>query len=198
MPRAANLTRDEIIERSLARFWTYGYLGTSIDDLTRETGATRHALYQTFGGKRDLFLACLDAYRDAVVTPAFARVEEKDSGLAEIAGYFEHQIARGEAHGLPGPGCLIANTMTEMAPHDDEIAAHVHAHHARLAAGFRRALANASRGAGLSRKELGEFAELLATSAQGLWSFSRTVTDAADLRRFVTTLLHLIEHRIAS
>lgn len=197
MPRPRNHSREDVVRSAMRRFWKHGYGATSIDDLVRETGATRHALYQDFGGKRELFLACLDTYPEACVTPAFARVERDGADLEDIAAFLEVRIAAAEARGLPGVGCLFANTQTELAPHDSEVAARIRAHHERLVSGFRNALRNAApRGRRPAPAQLNELASLLAVSAQGLWSASRTVTDAGVLRRYAATLLDLVQRRL--
>jgi TetR/AcrR family transcriptional repressor of nem operon len=199
MPRPATQTPERIVASAMLRFWKHGYGATSVDDLVRETGTSRHALYQAFGGKRALFLACLDAYPAVSVRPAFARVEREGADLKDIADFFEHQIARAEARGLPGQGCLFANTMTEVAPHDAAVAARVQAHNARLAAGFRRALGNSvPAGRRVPPRLLDELSGFLAISAQGLWSASRTIDDVAVLRRYAATLLQLVQHRLAA
>jgi TetR/AcrR family transcriptional repressor of nem operon len=199
MSRPRTQTPQNIVERATRRFWKHGYGATSIDDLVRETGTSRHALYQSFGGKRELFLACLDAYPASVVTPAFARVEREKADMDDVAAFFEQRIASAEARGLPGAGCLFANTMTEAAPHDADIAARVRAHNERLAAGFRNALRNSlPRGRRVSPALLDELALLLAVSAQGLWSASRTIADAQLLRSYARTLLDLVRQRLAA
>ncbi len=190
MPRPKSQTRERMVARALPRFWRYGYGATSIDDLVRAIGASRHALYQEFGDKRGLFLACLDYYRDAFVTPAFGRVEQAEAGLDEIAGFLDYQITQSERAGLPGVGCLFANTMTEVAPHDPEIAARVRAHNTRLARGFARALRHAAHG-NLSRQTAEQLGEALAASTQGLWSVSRVTADAQTLRQHAAAMLHL-------
>jgi len=178
-----------MVARALPRFWRHGYGATSIDDLVRATGASRHALYQEFGDKRGLFLACLDHYRDAVVTPAFGQVEQPGADLEAIAAFLEYQIARSERAGLPGLGCLFANTMTELAPHDPEIAARVRAHNRRLATGFARVLRREALGGGLSRRASEQLGEALAAGVQGLWSVSRVTADAQTLRQHAAALL---------
>lgn len=181
----------------MLRFWSHGYGATSIDDLVRETNSSRYSLYQAFGGKRGLFLACLDAYPAVAVTPAFARVERADATLEDIEQFFEQQVARMEADGFPSRGCLFANTMTETAPHDADIAVRVRAHNERLATGFRLALRNSlPAGRRPPPRQLEDLAMLLAISAQGLWSASRTMADAAVLRRSFATLLQLVRRRL--
>jgi TetR/AcrR family transcriptional regulator, transcriptional repressor for nem operon len=194
MPRTAAHSTDEIINAAMLHFWQNGYHATSVDDLVTATGVNRHAIYSGIGGKSELYRRGFAAYRATVVNPAFSAVEQVDAGLDAIGGFFEFQIARAEAAGLPGPGCLVANAMTETAPHDPQIADEVAAHNTRLKAGFVHALANENRQ--LSRIEIEALADFLVVAAQGLWSMSRVVTSAAPLRGHVSTILSLLQARL--
>lgn len=194
MSRPPKVDEIAVLDAATWRFWRFGYHNSSIDDLVRCTGTTRHFLYSAFGSKRGLFLRCLDRYREQVVDPAFGPVEKADATLVEIRAYFETQISRAAKSGLPGPGCLIANSMTETAPHDADVMAVVEAHNRRLASGFATALRNQS-GGRLPASEIRALAEMLSSSAQGLWSWSRSVSQPAPLRRFIKTLVQLIEWR---
>jgi len=168
-----------------------------MDDLVRSTKVSRHGIYAAFGGKQKLFLACLDAYSQSVVTPAFAEVEQDGADLNSIAAFFEQQIARGEAFGLPGPGCLMTNTMTEAAPHDPMVMRRVAKHNQRLRAGFFNALLNSQgRSSRIADAQVSELALLLQTFAGGLWSYSRTTLHAEELRQAVRVFLELVEERI--
>ena len=193
MPRVPALPAETLRDRAMQIFWLHGYAATSMDALVRGTGSSRQQIYKHFAGKHGLFLACLAAYQDAVVTPAFAAVEAPGAEVHAIANYLHTQIDAAAALGLPGPGCLIANSATECAPHDAAIDGHVQAHHARLQRGFENVFENtAPQLDATARTELAEFVTL---AAQGLWSYSRTVTSTAPLRRQADTLLQLIEAR---
>ena len=194
MPREANMTREEIIAASMLQFWRHGYHATSMEKLVAATGANRQAIYSSFGGKRSLYLRCFAAYYDAVVAPALEDLRSSAAGLREIEQYFETQIALAEHGGLPGPGCLVANAATETAPHDEMAADEVRKHMARLTKGFLNALGNAA--PELPPEEAEALAELLASFAQGLWSFSRTVSDPAILRRQAKTAISLLMERV--
>jgi len=194
MPRAKSQSKDEIIRKAMALFWDHGYEALSMDILVKETGSSRHAIYSDFGGKRELFIACLQTYQEWIVTPAFAPVEEKAAGLEALEAYFDERISFHEASGLPGPGCLIANTMTEIAPRDEEIMGYVCAYNQRLEAGFLNVLTRMNQQSGRrNRQELEELASLLVIATQGLWSASRTLTDITTLRRYTSNLIYFIE-----
>jgi TetR/AcrR family transcriptional regulator, transcriptional repressor for nem operon len=183
-----------MIDAAMRHFWQNGFHATSMDDLVKATGLNRHAIYSGVGGKSELYRLGFTAYRDGIVTPAFSAVEQADADLSAIGDFFECQIARAEAAGLPGPGCLVANATTETAPRDPQIADEVAAHHARLKAGFAQALTNENQT--VTHAEVDALADFLVVAAQGLWSMSRTVTSAAPLRAHVSTILSLLRARL--
>ena len=196
MPRARAQTPEDVLAAAMRQFWQHGYHATSVQDLVRSTGTSRHILYSDAGGKHELYTKCFAAYREQVVDPAARVLEESHDGLEALAAYFEMQICLAEKDGLPGPGCMIANAMTEIAPHDPAIAALVTAHHNRLTAAFAAALRRAAPDTPDTETE--ELAEFLFTSAQGLWALSRTVKTAAPSRSYAATLLDLISSRFHS
>ncbi|MEM7270915.1 MAG: TetR/AcrR family transcriptional regulator [Pseudomonadota bacterium] len=195
MPREKTYTSAQLADRAFQHFWFEGYNASSMDDLVKATAVSRHGIYSEFGGKKNLFLACFDRYQDLIVSPAIAPVESPDATIADIAAYFETQIALAEELGLPGPGCFVANALTEMAPHDADVLARVQAHNDRLRRGFRTAIQNSARTD--ENFELNETTEALLTFATGLWSMSRISTDAAALMGAVASYLTTLERRLS-
>lgn len=65
MPRGRprNFDLDEAIGKAMVVFWTKGYEGTTIPDLTEAIGINRPSLYAAFGNKEGLFKLALDRYR---------------------------------------------------------------------------------------------------------------------------------------
>jgi len=53
---------EEALAAALRVFWTKGYEGASLTDLTEAMGITRPSLYAAFGNKEDLFKLALDLY----------------------------------------------------------------------------------------------------------------------------------------
>lgn len=167
-----------------------------MDDLVKATVVSRHGIYAEFGGKKGLFLACFDRYQELVVTPAFSSVERPGATLADVAAYFETQIALAEDMGLPGPGCFVANAATEMAPHDADVRARVDAHNCRLREGFRNALFTTRTLKTSTDNDVAEMADALLMFATGLWSMSRVAADAGVLRSSVTAILTSFQRRL--
>jgi TetR/AcrR family transcriptional regulator, transcriptional repressor for nem operon len=198
MPRVKNHTTENFLSAAMQQFWRHGYAGSSMDDLVRVTDVSRHGIYTEFGGKQQLFLSCLAVYQAQIVTPAFSQVEAKDAKLGAIADFYEFQITRGERRGLPGPGCLIANTLCEFGTSNAEVTAVLAAHNERLRCGFSRALRSEQRArGGHSTSAAADLACVLVPFTHGLWTLSRSEPEATVLRRTVKTLLQLIQERLS-
>lgn len=194
MPRPRSKSRDELISSAMGVFWENGFNATSIEDLVATTGVGRGGIYSDFGGKEDLFLACLEAYRACFADPAMHVLTSTTEGLSSIEAYFDFFIALHEKRGMPGPGCFIANTMTELAPHHAGVRRIVNTHSADLKAAFETSLAQEARTSDLQidKTEIAEIAEFLVTSSQGLWSYGKSISDIRILKRFKETLLGLL------
>src|SRR6476659_10099375 len=53
---------EEALAQALRVFWSKGYEGASLTDLTEAMGITRPSLYAAFGNKEALFKKTLDLY----------------------------------------------------------------------------------------------------------------------------------------
>jgi AcrR family transcriptional regulator len=62
MGRPREFDIDEALAAAMRVFWTKGYDGASMADLTDATGISRPSLYSAFGNKEALFKKALDRY----------------------------------------------------------------------------------------------------------------------------------------
>lgn len=96
---------DDALAKALRIFWTKGYEGTSLNDLTEAMGITRPSLYAAFGNKEALFRKALDLYERekleyigrALEEPTARRVAE-----ALLRGAVENASSSDEPHGCLG------------------------------------------------------------------------------------------------
>ncbi len=119
MSRYQEFDTKEALHQAMKLFWHNGYEATSIADLLKATGLSKSSLYATFGGKRDLFLAAFDAYRNA-------RREEADMMLSQSPAregvrHFYQIILEGAKADEFTNGCMSINQAVEMAPHDEDV-----------------------------------------------------------------------------
>ncbi len=81
MPRPATFNADDVLERAMLTFWTYGYAGTSIADLVERTELLRGSIYHTFGDKRSLYIQTLERYGHMALQQAAAFWNEAEPSL---------------------------------------------------------------------------------------------------------------------
>ena len=62
MGRARAFDAEEALERAMTVFWSKGYDGASLSDLTEAMGISRPSLYAAYGNKEELFRKALERY----------------------------------------------------------------------------------------------------------------------------------------
>ncbi|MFE0462070.1 TetR/AcrR family transcriptional regulator [Kitasatospora sp. NPDC058965] len=186
MARPREFDPDTVLDRAMLRFWERGYRATSVEELVKATGVRPGSLYGAFpGGKHALFVKSLERYAALVVPQKLGELAAASASLPEVRGYFDGLVAD-----LLSPqgrqGCLLVNAAIEDAAEDDEAAAVVRGHHARLERCMAAALGNAVR-RGEVRADLdpGLAAKMLLASCQGLMVIGKANPDGVVLRAVV-------------
>ncbi len=102
-------------------FWAKGFEATSMADLCNCTGLHKGSLYQAFGDKHQLFMNALRHYSDVEFREVAAVAFTSDSPLQNIRAAID-KITEDAGQ---EKGCLIINSMVELAPHDEDVRATV-------------------------------------------------------------------------
>jgi TetR/AcrR family transcriptional repressor of nem operon len=167
MGRARTFDVEEVLDMALEMFWQRGFDGTSIQALCEVTNLQPGSVYAAFGSKRDLFVAAVRRYIETVSAEAVDRVNGAPSGLQGLREYFAHLIDA-MVDGKRRWGCLITNSLVELAAHDPDLAGVFQLHLAHLQTSFAAALARA-RAEGELRPGVGpEAAGMLVALVQGM------------------------------
>lgn len=96
---------DEALTAALRVFWSKGYEGASLTDLTEAMGITRPSLYAAFGNKESLFRKALDLYeREKLDYMAQALEAPTARGVAErlLRGTYAMQANEWDPKGCLG------------------------------------------------------------------------------------------------
>lgn len=106
--------KDEALDKAMRLFWSNGYSGTSINDLTATLGINKPSLYAAFGNKEQLFKASLDHYVACYGEPQFQKLyEPEDASLEERLKAYMLSVAKLVTDpGLP-KGCLLVKSTCE-------------------------------------------------------------------------------------
>lgn len=194
MARPRSFDEAQVLDESMQVFWRQGYEGTSVDDLVRATGLSRSSLYQAFSNKRGVLEASMQHYRDTRVEGMVAILERPNVGIDNLIGFFMQfdSVAREFPERL-AMGCMITNTVAEMAVVDSALRPTADGYFARLRGAFLSALNSA--------EELGEIddgtaatrSRMLSTMAIGLFVMMRGNPDIEDVLSIVGSTTELIE-----
>jgi TetR/AcrR family transcriptional repressor of nem operon len=98
-------------------FWNQGYEGTSLKDLCSATGLHKGSLYQAFGDKHQLFLKSLKYYMEQSFKEVAASAYLHDSPMKNLRSLLSEITEKC----IKGEGCMVINSLVEMAPHDQEV-----------------------------------------------------------------------------
>jgi AcrR family transcriptional regulator len=165
MGRPRSFDIDKALDRALQVFWQKGYEGTSLSDLTKATGVNRPSLYAAFGNKETLFRKALDRYTEG---PAAYVREALEEPRARVVA---ERLLRGAVDLLTNPrtpqGCLMVQGALSCGEAADPIRQELVLRRAAGQAAIRQRFKRAIRDGDLP-----------------------VGTNAADLARFVATVIH--------
>jgi AcrR family transcriptional regulator len=98
---------DQALDRALEVFWTRGYEGATLPELTRAMGINRPSLYAAFGNKEQLFRKALERYQTgpmSFLSEALRKPTARAVVEAIFSGFVRMQRDRDKAR-----GCLIVS-----------------------------------------------------------------------------------------
>jgi AcrR family transcriptional regulator len=105
--RVRQFDLDEALDRALEVFWTRGYEGATLPELTRAMGINRPSLYAAFGNKEQLFRKALDRYQTgpmSFLNEALRKPTARAAVEAIFSGFVRMQRGCDKAR-----GCLVVS-----------------------------------------------------------------------------------------
>jgi len=110
MNRPKQYDREEVLDKTTVLFWEKGFEATSMNDIVTRTGVQKFSIYNEFGDKEKLFLACMDHF---LLNYCFVEeiLAKEPLGLKNIEAFFEYKV---HSYGSQANnGCLIFNSVIE-------------------------------------------------------------------------------------
>ena len=185
---------DAAMDRALDLFWERGYEAVSVEDLVRVTGMNRFGLYQRFGDKRGLLLACLARYAALMLEGPLASLTHPSAGRAEIEALFATLVAFATAPN--SRACFVLDTAVALGATDPELFAALRTYLDRVQQGFAAALTSArDRGELAPGLDVDAHAAHLALSMQAVALQGRTRPPPESVHQFVRLALSTLESR---
>lgn len=185
MARPIEFDRPKAVNRALALFWRKGYQATSLADLLAAMDISRSSFYAAFTDKRSLFIECLDLFSSRTIE-LLQRSRTQLPPVDALQGFFERNfIGAGGAAAIRGHwGCMLVNTVLEMAGVDDELSSGASRHLSDMQSVFQACLQDA----GATWAQAQELAAMLMLFNEGIRvSSRRRLPDAQNMQPIATT-----------
>ena len=193
MSRPKEFNPDDAIEKAMQVFWHKGYEATSMEDLLSAMDLNRGSLYDTFGDKRQLFLKVMDRYCATFVGPQFSLLDQPGPALPTLRRFISGMI-EGSLADPQRRGCLIANTVVELSPHEQEIAGTLRLTLRMVEDTFFKVLARAKQQGELKPdKDPRALARFLATMMQGTIVMIKAGASAEAVNQTAETALSILD-----
>ncbi len=193
MARPKEFNPDDALDKAMQVFWHKGYEAASIDDLLTAMDINRGSLYDTFGDKQKLFLACLDRYCQGMMTDHLSLLDRPGPALDAIRHSIRSMLELALSD-RTRRGCLIANSAMELSPHEKEIGKKVVRALGGIEEAYYKVLVRAKKQAELKKgQDPRALARFLTGMMQGVIVMYKAGTPAEAMRDIVETGLSVLE-----
>lgn len=153
MSRPKEFDREEALKAAKAVFWKKGYASTTTDDLRHAMGIGRQSFYDSFGGKKPLYLEVLQRYNTESILTQITRLRASSSPLSGIRELL--LTYAGESAEKRELGCMGVAAICTFGSGDREVSAIGHASSTVLQSALEEVLLKAIR-LGETRPSLNE------------------------------------------
>jgi len=114
MPSKGDLTRQNIIEKSMQLFSVKGFFNTSIDSIAQAAGLTKGGLYGHFRNKEEIWYAVYDECVQIWKRLVFAGVRDINDPLDRIAKVLENTLEHYLGADVFQGGCFLLNALVDL------------------------------------------------------------------------------------
>ncbi len=193
MARPKEFDPDDVLARVMDQFWVHGYDATSMDDLVRAAGIGRQSLYDTFGGKRQLYLAALDRFASQDGA-ALLEILARSAPIRDVLRAMFDTLVDISVKDRLGKGCMLTNAATTLAPSDPEVRKRVCAATESLERALAQRLAAAQRAGEIpKRHDATALARYFASIVGAIRTTAKTVRDREHLGAIVDVALSVLD-----
>ena len=188
MGRPTEFDRQDVLEKAMGLFWRKGYEATGLTELTKEMGIGRQSLYNAFGDKHGLFVESIKHYSMQNTRPLIDLLTAPGSGISNIRKALESVVELTNSGDCRG--CLLTNSIVELASHDEEVAEVVRSAIGRLENAFKLALERSIESGEISQDlNPRAYARFLNNTLQGMIVLGKASTSKTILRDVVKVAL---------
>ncbi|MFI0410993.1 TetR/AcrR family transcriptional regulator [Actinomadura sp. 3N508] len=191
MARPRKFEEERAVEAAMRAFWADGYEATSTQELCNATGLGRSSIYNTFKSKHDLFEKALARYMDIKTSNVIRTLEDGGRPVRERL----RTILEWAVEPEPGDpaGCLVVNTVVELAQRDEAIAERIARDERRRLTALTAAIKEGMRTGEIDRsKDARALAHFIVSTVSGMRVVARGGADRRTLTSIADTAMDAI------
>jgi TetR/AcrR family transcriptional regulator, transcriptional repressor for nem operon len=193
--RAPEATRSALLQAAFATIYRHGFQGASLDDILKDAGVTKGALYHHFPDKSALGYAVVNEVVRGLLLERWLGPLERPTNdpLTVLQEVFRYRAASLTALEVQ-LGCPLNNLAQEMSPLDEQFRRAIDATFATWRKGFAQALVR-GQAAGTVRKDLDarRVAMFLVAAVEGSYGLAKSAGSKAMLRSNFEMLATLMD-----
>lgn len=118
--RPRRFDETEILQKVMNLFWSHGYEGTGLSDITQTTGLAKGSLYKAFGNKKNLYMQALALYEKQYIDTAFHALVDSREPVVRINEFLSYPLQTSNVTG-ENNGCFLCNASADRADLDQEV-----------------------------------------------------------------------------
>lgn len=193
MPKVETFDKAQVLKQATLVFHEKGYNAASMQDLVDATGLNRSSIYNSFGGKLNLFMACLKSYKEDNFNKINERISNADNGLKAIELLLELYL-EDILQDNRDMGCLLTNCATEMGNQEPLISKFLDANMTSFI-DFLTDLIGKAQEEGIinNKRTASEYALYMYSSIQGFRTTGILFSKKKDLKILIETILQTLK-----
>jgi TetR/AcrR family transcriptional regulator, transcriptional repressor for nem operon len=118
--RPVSFDREAAVATALNAFWESGYRAVSVSSLSQGMQIKRSSFYNSFGDRKSIFKEAMEVYKADAPDAALLDLKEGDLIVPVVRSVFRN-ICRVRAADKKARGCLVVNSISELAGSDEEL-----------------------------------------------------------------------------
>ncbi len=193
MPKVKLFDENEILKKAMELFWKKGFHATSIQDLVTFLGISRSSIYDTYGGKNELFNKSFQLYITTNVVGFTNFLNQQKNVKIGLRKLFQMAIEQSVTD-TDKKGCFVVNTTTELVPGDIKIQNVIKENKDVFVSLFYNFLLKGEQNGEITKgKNLKSIASLYFTLYNGIKVISKVQSNSKELLNSVDTVLTLLD-----
>ena len=131
MARTLEFDPDLALDKAMEYFWLHGYDAGNMRDLANFMGISKGSFYNTYGSKKDVYLAALNSYLEQefhVLSQMLVGTPPVDQLLPALFDSVSEDFTGDDQLG----GSFLVNAAVERAPHDPAVKQAITSHFQRF------------------------------------------------------------------